>query len=104
MMWRFGTMWSTCSIWMDSQQPLIEMKPEVDHLLVVNVAVSPDHQSRGYGRALLAHAEELALSLQLRELRLYTSKMLTDNVKLYEGVGYEVDREEIASTHLGIFV
>ena len=83
---------------------LIEMEPENDHLLVVNVAVSPDHQGLGYGRALLAHAEEFALSLGLKELRLYTSVHLTENVKLYERVGYKVDREEEASPHLGVFV
>ena len=83
---------------------LIEMEPEDDHLLVVNVAVSPDYQGRGYGRALLAHAEEFALSLGLKELRLYTSLHLTENVKLYERVGYKVDREEEASPHLGVFV
>ena len=52
---------------------LIEMHPEADHLLIVNVAVLPAHRGRGYGRALLAHAEELTRSLGLRELRLYTS-------------------------------
>ena len=83
---------------------LIEMEPENDDLLVVNVAVSPDHQGRGYGRALLVHAEEFALSLGLKESRLYTSVYLTENVKLYERVGYKVDREEEASPHLGIFV
>ena len=83
---------------------LIEMDPEDDHLLVVNVAVSPDYQGRGYGRALLAHAEEFALSLGLKELRLYTSVHLSENVKLYERVGYKVDREEEASPHLGVFV
>jgi N-acetylglutamate synthase-like GNAT family acetyltransferase len=59
---------------------LIEMCPEADHLLVVNVAVSPAYQGRGYGRALLVHAEELAVSLGLGELRLYTSVHLTENV------------------------
>ncbi len=83
---------------------LIEMHPETDHMLVVNVAVSPDHQGRGLGRALLAHAEELTRSLGLGEMRLYTSVHLTENVKLYERVGYKVDREEEASPHLGVFV
>lgn len=82
---------------------LIEMRPASDHLLIVNVAVSPAYQGRGYGRALLAHAEELALSLGLRELRLYTSVHLADNVKFYERTGYKVDRKEMASPHLGVF-
>ena len=83
---------------------LIEMEPEADHLLVVNVAVSPSHQGKGYGRALLTHAEAFARSLGLGELRLYTSVHLIENVKLYERVGYKVDREEEASPHLGVFV
>ena len=83
---------------------LIEMHPKADHLLIVNVAVSPAHQGRGYGRALLVHAEELAHSLGLKELRLYTNARFTENVKLYERVGYQIDREEEASPHLGVFV
>ena len=83
---------------------LIEMHPAVDHLLIVTVAVSPAYQGRGYGRALLAHAEELAFSLGLEELRLYTSVHLTENVRLYERVGYTVDGEEEASAQLGVFV
>jgi ribosomal protein S18 acetylase RimI-like enzyme len=74
---------------------LIEMRPEVDHLLIANVAVSPAHQGYGYGRALLGHAEELARSLGLEEVRLYTNGSFTDNIKLYKHVGYRVDREEV---------
>ena len=83
---------------------LIEIRPEADHLLIVNVAVSPAYQGRGLGRALLAHAEELTRLLGLGEVRLYTSAHLTENVKLYERAGYKVDREEEASPHLGVFV
>jgi len=83
---------------------LIEMSPEADHLLIVNVAVSPTDQGRGYGRAMLVHAEKIAGSLGLKELRLYTSTHLTNNVKLYRRMGYSIDREEEASPHLGVFV
>jgi len=82
---------------------LIEMCPEADHLLIVNVAVSPGYQGRGYGGALLAHAEEFTRSLGLEEVRLYTNGRFTTNIKLYERVGYKVDREE-TSSHLGVVV
>lgn len=82
---------------------LIEMLPETDHLLIVNVAVSPARQGRGYGRALLAHAEELARLLKLGEVRLYTNGRFTENLKLYEQMGYQVDRKEV-SPHLGVAV
>ncbi|HVY15677.1 MAG TPA: GNAT family N-acetyltransferase [Rhodopila sp.] len=74
---------------------LIEMRAGTDHLLIVNVAVSPAHQGRGYGRALLAHAEEFARSRGLEDVRLYTNGKFTDNVSLYKRVGYRVDREEL---------
>ncbi len=74
---------------------LIEMRPEADHLLIVNVAVSPACQGQGYGRALLAHAEELARSLGFADVRLYTNGRFTDNIKLYQRVGYQTDREEV---------
>ena len=41
---------------------LIETIRETDHLLIENVAVSPSFQGRGFGRILMAHAEEIAAS------------------------------------------
>ena len=73
---------------------LIEMSPGPDHLLIVNVAVAPAFQGRGHGRALLAHAEQVAASLGLDEVRLYTNGRFTENLQLYRRVGYRVDREE----------
>jgi ribosomal protein S18 acetylase RimI-like enzyme len=73
---------------------LIEMAPKPDHLLIVNVAVVPAQQGRGHGRALLAHAEEVARFLNLREVRLYTNALFAENLRLYSRLGYRVDREE----------
>lgn len=74
---------------------LIEMRPEADHLLIVNVAVAPTSQGQGLGRALLAHAEQVAKSLRHGEVRLYTNGRFTDNLRLYGRLGYQVDREEV---------
>lgn len=74
---------------------LIEMRDESDHLLIINVAVRPSVQGRGYGRTLLAHAEELARSLHLAEVRLYTNSRFIENLRLYERLGYRVNHEEV---------
>jgi ribosomal protein S18 acetylase RimI-like enzyme len=73
---------------------LIETISETDHLLVENVAVSASFQGRGFGRRLMAHAEQLAASSGFSEIRLYTNKLFAENVQLYERLGYRVDREE----------
>ena len=73
---------------------LLETIAEADHLLVENVAVSPDFQGRGLGRRLMAHAEELARSSGLGEIRLYTNQRFAENIALYCRLGYRGDREE----------
>lgn len=73
---------------------LIETVPEPGHLLVVNVAVRPAFQGRGYGGRLLHHAEGIAAALGLTMLRLYTNKKYTANLRLYASLDYRVEREE----------
>jgi GNAT superfamily N-acetyltransferase len=82
---------------------LIEMAARLNHLLIVNVAVAPSHRGRGHGYALLRFAEDLARSLGLREIRLYTNGLFAENLRLYGRLGYQTDREE---THpqLGVAV
>jgi ribosomal protein S18 acetylase RimI-like enzyme len=73
---------------------LIETVNHADHLLIENVAVAPPFQGRGYGRLLLDHAERLAATLGLPDLRLYTNKQFIANVDLYRRRRYVIDREE----------
>jgi ribosomal protein S18 acetylase RimI-like enzyme len=73
---------------------LIEMQPNPDHLYIVNVAVSPSFRGQGHGRHMMAHAERLAASLGLREVRLDTNKKFARNIELYRRLGYAIDGEE----------
>jgi N-acetylglutamate synthase-like GNAT family acetyltransferase len=77
---------------------LIELVPEPACLLVENIAVLPQQQGQGIGDALLEHAEEVARSLQLPALRLYTNAAFASNIAFYARRGFvEVRREPLAA-------
>ena len=73
---------------------LIETTPDADQLLIVNVAVHPDFQGRGFGVRLLKLAEDLATHANLAGTRLYTNRLFEPNIRLYARLGYRTDREE----------
>lgn len=67
---------------------LIVLEDDGDTLLLDNVAVSPAAQGKGYGRILVAFAEEEARRRGYIELRLYTNVLMTENIALYERLGF----------------
>lgn len=67
---------------------LIVLNAAQHHLLIENVAVDPDRQGTGIGRALMAYADVYAHERGLRELRLYTNAAMTENLTLYPRLGY----------------
>ena len=67
---------------------IIVLVPKPDHLLLDNVAVRPDRQGRGIGRALIAFAEAEARRAGFRELRLYTHVTMVENIALYTRLGF----------------
>jgi len=72
----------------DGIAALIVLLTKPDHLLLDNVAVRPDRQGRGYGRALIDFAAGEARRLGLAELRLYTHRTMTENIALYTRLGF----------------
>ena len=64
------------------------LEPEADHLVIYSVAVCPQHQGRGYGRLLLAFAEERAAAMGRPELRLYTNRRMERNLAFYRNCGF----------------
>ncbi len=86
----------------DALVALIETAAEPDHLLIVNVAVSPSFQKQGHGRRLMAHAEALARAAGHGEIRLYTNGRMVENITLYKSLGYRIDREEPFATSIQV--
>jgi ribosomal protein S18 acetylase RimI-like enzyme len=71
---------------------VLVLRSRADHLLIESVAVTPEAQHAGVGRALLAFAEDHARAASLPELRLYTHQRMAANIALYERLGYRVTR------------
>jgi ribosomal protein S18 acetylase RimI-like enzyme len=57
-------------------------------MLLDNIAVSPDGQGLGLGRALLAYAEQSARDGGFSAIRLYTHEKMTRNQAIYARAGY----------------
>jgi ribosomal protein S18 acetylase RimI-like enzyme len=71
----------------------IDLKDDPELLGIANIAVRAAEQGKGYGRRLLAFAEEEAKRRGYSEIRLYVNALMTENITLYEGIGYsEVER------------
>jgi ribosomal protein S18 acetylase RimI-like enzyme len=79
------------SVWAESDgviAALIVLLAKPDHLLLDNIAVRPERQGRGLGRALIGFAETEARRLGHAELRLYTHATMTENIALYRRLGF----------------
>ena len=78
------------------QEPagVLVLQQEVDALLIYSVAISPLYQKRGFGRQLLAWAEQEALLANYQHIRLYTNALMEANIALYTRLGYQETRRE----------
>ncbi len=73
----------------------IVLYPRGDHIHVENVAVFPERQGQGLGKALLDFAEAEAARHGVAAVELYTNAKMTENLRLYPRLGYrEVGRRE----------
>lgn len=77
---------------------VLVLQNEESALLIYSVAIHPEQQQRGYGRLLLAWAEEEAKKAGYATIRLYTNALMEENIALYTRLGYqETGREPLGS-------
>ena len=67
---------------------VLVLLPEPGVMLLDNVAVDPAAQGQGYGRLLLAFAEDEARRAGFSRIRLYTQVIMARNIDLYSRLGY----------------
>jgi ribosomal protein S18 acetylase RimI-like enzyme len=67
---------------------VLVMRPEPPALFVENLAVLPERQGRGLGRALMVFAEDHARAAGLDNVALYTNQEMTENLRFYAARGY----------------
>ena len=67
---------------------VLVLENNADGFLLDNIAVAPEHHGQGHGRALLVFAEQRAVHLGWREIRLYTHARMSENIALYRRIGY----------------
>ncbi|TPM37139.1 GNAT family N-acetyltransferase [Mesorhizobium sp. B2-3-4] len=67
---------------------LITLERHPDHAMIFSVAVAPGFQGKGFGIALLNHADKQARLWGLPEVRLYTNAKMERNIALYLAYGY----------------
>lgn len=91
-----GTLWTMG----EPVTGMISLIPEGDSLLIENLAVMPEAQGTGVGRALMDFAELRAKQLKLTRLTLYTHVVMTENQAIYTHLGYrEVERRTTDGYH-----
>ena len=64
-------------------------------LFIESLAVDPDRQGRGIGKAPLLHAEALTRQAGLTEIRLLTNAKMESNAALYRRHGYRLYETEV---------
>ena len=67
----------------------LTMMFEDDKALLANVAVDPAYQGHGIGSALISFAESRAGEKGYSELHLATHVLLTENIAMYQHLGWE---------------
>lgn len=67
---------------------LLTLERHDDHAMIFSVAVAPEFQGKGFGIALLKHADEQTRLWRLPEVRLYTNARMERNIALYLAYGF----------------
>jgi GNAT superfamily N-acetyltransferase len=88
----YGAAIANAQVWVATQQgrtvAALVLDITEEGFLIDVIAVLPQHQGTGVGRALLELAEREALRQGHDSIHLFTNEKMTENRALYERIGY----------------
>jgi GNAT superfamily N-acetyltransferase len=88
----YGAAIANAQVWVAAQQDrtvaALVLDVTDEGFLIDVIAVLPQHQGTGVGRALLELAEQEALRQGHDSIYLFTNEKMTENRALYERIGY----------------
>jgi ribosomal protein S18 acetylase RimI-like enzyme len=88
----------------DAIAGLIVLIRDGNALTLYNVAVRPQSQKRGFGRELIAFAEEKAREDGCNAVQLFTNALMTRNIALYMRLGYVETHRAEGEGHSRVFM
>ncbi|BBH45817.1 GNAT family N-acetyltransferase [Pseudomonas sp. KU43P] len=67
---------------------VLVMQPEDSDMLLVNIAVLPACKGKGLGKVLMQFCEAYSRQAGCQGIRLYTHERMTENIEIYQKLGY----------------
>lgn len=83
---------------------VIKVKHNDDHLYFSRLAVLPQYQGQGIASALVMHIENHAIKKKIARVICKVRKSETDNIRLYEKLGYSITNDELTTSPLGFII
>jgi ribosomal protein S18 acetylase RimI-like enzyme len=83
---------------------VVVLQRRPDGPLLDNVAVHPDAQGLGVGRALIEHAEASARADGAEHIDLYTHEAMVENIAMYSHLGYAQTHRAVEKGYARVYM
>lgn len=81
---------------------VVKVTKQKDHLYFSRLAVLPTHQGKGIASSLIAYIENEAMKEKIGCVQCKVRKTETDNIRLYQKLGYSITKEELTTSPIGL--
>ena len=83
---------------------VVKVTNQKDYLYFSRLAVLPTYQGRGIASSLVAYIEIIACEKKIHVVQCKVRKSETDNIGLYQKLGYIITKEELTTSPTGFVI